>query len=82
MHDQRAEGWTRRTFLRGLTLAGTAGLLGLRSRPVAAESLYLTASASPLNLLCTEPLISKKGVFPHRDWTPYTAAVPVTSCHI
>jgi NitT/TauT family transport system substrate-binding protein len=29
--------WSRRAFLRGLTLAGTAGLFGLRSRPVVAE---------------------------------------------
>jgi NitT/TauT family transport system substrate-binding protein len=31
------DGWTRRRFLGGLTVAGTAGLLGLRPRPVAAE---------------------------------------------
>jgi NitT/TauT family transport system substrate-binding protein len=37
MCDQRAEGWTRRAFLNGLTLAGTAGLLGLHPRRVAAE---------------------------------------------
>jgi NitT/TauT family transport system substrate-binding protein len=37
MNDQRVECWTRRAFLSGLTLAGTAGLLGLHSRPVAAE---------------------------------------------
>jgi NitT/TauT family transport system substrate-binding protein len=37
MSTLQAEGWTRRRFLGGLTLAGTAGLLGLRSRPVAAE---------------------------------------------
>jgi NitT/TauT family transport system substrate-binding protein len=37
MHLQQAEGWTRRTFLNGLTLTGTAGLLGLYSRPAAAE---------------------------------------------
>ena len=37
MRAQQAEGWTRRRFLGGLTLAGTAGLLGLRSMPVAAE---------------------------------------------
>jgi NitT/TauT family transport system substrate-binding protein len=36
MHDQRAEGWTRRAFLGGLTVAGTVGLLGL-TRRVAAE---------------------------------------------
>jgi NitT/TauT family transport system substrate-binding protein len=29
--------WSRREFLHGLTLAGTAGLLGLRSKPIAAE---------------------------------------------
>jgi NitT/TauT family transport system substrate-binding protein len=33
----QADGWTRRGFLGGLTLAGTAGLLGLHPRPVAAE---------------------------------------------
>jgi hypothetical protein len=37
MCDQQAEGWTRRRFLGGLTLAGTAGLLGLHPRPVTAE---------------------------------------------
>jgi NitT/TauT family transport system substrate-binding protein len=37
MSAQHAAGWTRRAFLGGLTLAGTAGLLGLRPRPVAAK---------------------------------------------
>jgi NitT/TauT family transport system substrate-binding protein len=37
VHDQRAEGWTRRRFLGGLTVAGTAGCLGLYPRPIAAE---------------------------------------------
>jgi len=37
MSAQQAEGWTRRRFLGGLTLTGTAGLLSLHSRPVAAE---------------------------------------------
>jgi NitT/TauT family transport system substrate-binding protein len=37
MHDQRAEGWTRRAFLGRVTLAGTAGLLGLHPGLVAAE---------------------------------------------
>jgi NitT/TauT family transport system substrate-binding protein len=36
MHRRHAEGWSRREFL-GLTLAGTAGLLGLKPDPVAAE---------------------------------------------
>ncbi len=37
MRQQRAEGWSRREFLGRLTLAGTAGFLGLRPRVVAAE---------------------------------------------
>jgi NitT/TauT family transport system substrate-binding protein len=37
MSTQHARQLTRRTFLGGLTLAGTAGLLGLCSRPAAAE---------------------------------------------
>ena len=30
MSAPQAEGWTRRRFLGGLTLAGTGGLLGIR----------------------------------------------------
>jgi NitT/TauT family transport system substrate-binding protein len=37
MSHQRAEGWSRRKFLGGLTLAGTAGFLGLLPRRGAAE---------------------------------------------
>jgi NitT/TauT family transport system substrate-binding protein len=37
MRAPQAEGWTRRRFLGGLTLAGTAGLLSLHASPVAAE---------------------------------------------
>jgi NitT/TauT family transport system substrate-binding protein len=37
MSAQHADGWNRRRFLGGLTVAGTAGLLGLHARPVAAE---------------------------------------------
>jgi NitT/TauT family transport system substrate-binding protein len=37
MRGPHADGWTRRRFLGGLTLAGTAGLLGRPTRPVAAE---------------------------------------------
>jgi NitT/TauT family transport system substrate-binding protein len=37
MRAQQAEGWTRRRFLGGLTVAGTAGLLGLHPRPATAE---------------------------------------------
>jgi NitT/TauT family transport system substrate-binding protein len=37
MSGPHAEGWTRRRFLGGLTVAGTAGLLGWHPRRVAAE---------------------------------------------
>jgi NitT/TauT family transport system substrate-binding protein len=37
MRGPHAEDWTRRRFLGGLSLGGAAGLLGLCSRPVAAE---------------------------------------------
>ena len=35
--SRHAVGWSRRKFLGGLTLAGTAGLVGLRPEPAAAE---------------------------------------------
>jgi hypothetical protein len=38
MNTQRTEGWTRRRFLGGLTVAGTAGLVGQHAGPVAAPS--------------------------------------------
>src|SRR5713101_1759561 len=37
MDRRQAEGWSRREFLEWLTLAGAAGLLGLKPEPVAAE---------------------------------------------
>jgi NitT/TauT family transport system substrate-binding protein len=37
MPDQHPNPWSRREFLAGLTLAWTAGLIGLARRPVAAE---------------------------------------------
>jgi NitT/TauT family transport system substrate-binding protein len=37
MSTQPAQGWTRRRFLGGLTVAGAAGLLSLPGRPGAAE---------------------------------------------
>jgi NitT/TauT family transport system substrate-binding protein len=37
MRAPQADGWTRRRFLGGLTVAGTVGLLGLPSQRVAAE---------------------------------------------
>ncbi|MGH8064402.1 MAG: ABC transporter substrate-binding protein [Candidatus Entotheonellia bacterium] len=37
MSSRQDEGWSRRKFLAELTLAGTAGLVGLRPRPAVAE---------------------------------------------
>jgi hypothetical protein len=37
MSAQHAEGWNRREFLGGVTVAGAVGLLGLPSQRVAAE---------------------------------------------
>src|SRR5262245_21242414 len=37
MHNRRAKGWSRREFLGRLSLAGTAGFLGLQSGLIAAE---------------------------------------------
>jgi NitT/TauT family transport system substrate-binding protein len=37
MNAQQADGWTRRRFLGGLTVAGAAGLLSLPATPVVAE---------------------------------------------
>jgi NitT/TauT family transport system substrate-binding protein len=37
MRPPHPDGWTRRRFLGGLTVAGTAGLLGWQPRLVAAE---------------------------------------------
>jgi NitT/TauT family transport system substrate-binding protein len=37
MSAPQSEGWTRRAFLGGVTLAGTAGVLGLSPGPVGAE---------------------------------------------
>jgi len=57
MHAQHAEGWTRRRFLGGLTLAGTAGLLGLPARRVAAEPPPETTTLRLLQGrgICTSP---------------------------
>jgi NitT/TauT family transport system substrate-binding protein len=37
MKSESAKGWRRRDFVRGLMLAGTAGLVGLRPRPADAD---------------------------------------------
>jgi ABC-type nitrate/sulfonate/bicarbonate transport system substrate-binding protein len=60
MRAPQADGWTRRRFLGGLTLAGAAGLLGLHPRPVAAEpppeTTRLRLVKSPVICLSPESL--------------------------
>jgi NitT/TauT family transport system substrate-binding protein len=60
MQRRRVEGWSRRKFL-GLTLAGTAGLLGLKPDPVAAEPPPETTTLK----LCQSPSLC---------WAPQYAA--------
>lgn len=43
MRKRHTEGWSRREFL-GVTLAGAAGLLGLKAEPLAAEPLPATTT--------------------------------------
>jgi NitT/TauT family transport system substrate-binding protein len=58
MCDQRAEYWSRREFLRELPLAGTAGLLSLYPRSVAAEPPPETTTLKLIqgtDSVCTAP---------------------------
>src|SRR5262245_54595312 len=59
MSHQHARRFSRRKFLEGLTLAGTAGLLGLHPRLVAAEPPPETTTIRlvryPFDVACTAP---------------------------
>jgi NitT/TauT family transport system substrate-binding protein len=57
MHAPQVEGWTRRRFLGGLTVAGTAGVLGLPARPVAADPPPETTKIRLVNspVICLAP---------------------------
>jgi NitT/TauT family transport system substrate-binding protein len=69
MRAPQAAGWTRRRFLGGLTVAGTAGLLGLTPGPVAAEPppetttlrLALTTSICQAPQYVVEALFAAEG---------------------
>jgi NitT/TauT family transport system substrate-binding protein len=57
MSDQHARQFSRRRFLGGLTLAGTAGFLGVHPRPVAAEPPPETTTLRLIQLsgICIAP---------------------------
>jgi NitT/TauT family transport system substrate-binding protein len=57
MNIQHAQQLSRRRFLGGLTLAGTVGLLGLSSKPVAAEPPPETTTLKIIQgrSICTAP---------------------------
>jgi NitT/TauT family transport system substrate-binding protein len=69
MRAPQAAGWTRRRFLSGLTLAGTAGVFGLHPRLVAAEPppettalrLARTASICQASQYMVEALFEAEG---------------------
>jgi NitT/TauT family transport system substrate-binding protein len=71
MSHRRVEGLSRRQFLGGLTLAGTAGLIGLHPRLVAAEPppettrLRLAQSSA----ICISPLYVAKELLPGEGFT-------------
>jgi NitT/TauT family transport system substrate-binding protein len=64
MRAEQVDGWTRRRFLGGLTVAGAAGVLGLYAKPVAAEPPPETATlrliTRPANI-CQAPLFEAEG---------------------
>src|SRR5215510_1369134 len=75
MRMQHARRVSRRRFLGEVTLAGTAGLLGVHPRPVAAEPppettrirLLQFTSACQAPLYLSEELLRTEG-FPHVQW--------------
>jgi NitT/TauT family transport system substrate-binding protein len=72
MRTPHADGWTRRRFLSGLTLAGTVGLLGLHPRPVAAEPPPETATVRLVHQiggLCLAPQYIAKELLQSEGFT-------------
>jgi hypothetical protein len=71
MRAPQAEGWTRRRFLRGITVAGTAGLVGLHARTVAAEpppeTKKLTLALT--NSICHAPQSVAQALFDGEGFT-------------
>jgi NitT/TauT family transport system substrate-binding protein len=71
MSTHRVEGWTRRRFLGGLTVVGTAGLLGLSPRRVAAEPPPETTRLRLGRLpgICGAPLVVAEEFLPAEGFT-------------
>jgi NitT/TauT family transport system substrate-binding protein len=71
MHAQQAEGWTRRRFLGGLTVAGTAGFLGLLPQPIAAEPPPETTKIrlGHATAICVAPLYVAAELLPGEGFT-------------
>ena len=71
MSHQHARQFSRRRFLGGVTLAGTAGLLGLHARRVAAEpppeTTRLRLAHHPA--ICTAPYFLAKEFLPAEGFT-------------
>jgi hypothetical protein len=79
MPKRRAESWSRREFLGRLTLTGTAGLLGLRARPVAAEPPPETTTLKLTKGIQSDHearLLSEHSHHPAGGWLAGTWAMP------
>ena len=71
MGIQHIRRFSRRRFLRGLTLAGTAGLLGVQPRPVAAEPPPETTRIRLAHVpgICIAPYFVAKEFLPTEGFT-------------
>ena len=73
MSDQRPGGWSRREFLTKATLAGTAGILGLKPNSFAAEPPPETTRIrlSQIPGICIAPQYVAKELLPGEGFTRY-----------
>jgi NitT/TauT family transport system substrate-binding protein len=71
MSDQRSEGWSRREFLSKVTLAGTAGFLGLGPSSFAAEPSPETTRIrlAQVTGICVAPQYVVKELLPSEGFT-------------
>jgi NitT/TauT family transport system substrate-binding protein len=71
MSGQRSEGWSRREFLAKATLAGMAGIFGLKSNSIAAEpppeTTRIRLAQSPA--ICVAPQYVVKELLPGEGFT-------------